>query len=130
MKYKETKLKGLLIERTLDYIKNHEGKSNAKQVTALHSLRMLQRSFECVSMEKFIEDQKEYFALKLANERMRERFSAHTDLEGSIITCWPDQDTYSDMVTISESRIYLLIEILEGKHNDFLQTIIDRSKEK
>jgi hypothetical protein len=129
MNYKERKLKGLLIERTLDYIKNHEGKNNAKQVTALHSLRTLQRSFEYISMEKFVEDQKEFFKLKQANERMHERFRGHSHGD-TMISCYPQQDLYHDMETVNESRVYLLIEILEGKHNEFLQSIIDRSKDK
>ena len=129
MNYKERKLKGLLIERTLDYVKNHEGRDNIKQRTALRTLQLLQKTFEGVSMENFSKDQKEFFKLKLASEKMHVRFRQHIHGE-DMIRCHPEQNLYNDTETTNENRIYLLIEILEGKHNDFLQSIIDRSKDK
>jgi|LGVF01.1.fsa_nt_gb hypothetical protein len=127
MNYEEKKLKALLVKRTLEYVKNHEGRSNKDQRAKLRTLELLQKTFEGVSMENFSKDQKEYFKLKRASERMHERFREHSHGE-AMVRCHPRQDLYRDMETMNESRVYLLIEILEGKHNEFLQQIIDRSK--
>lgn len=129
MNYKERKLKGLLVERTLDYVKNHEGRHNTEQRAKLRTLELLQKTFDGVSMESFSKDQKEFFKLKLASEKMHQRFVQHSHGE-NMVHCIPQQELYNDTETTNESRIYLLIEMLKGKHNDFLQSIIDRTKDK
>jgi hypothetical protein len=82
-----------------------------------------------VQIQALTIEQVEYVGLKGASERMRERFHRHQD-EGKIPNCIPAQDSFNDCTTVNETRMYLLIEMMEGKHNEFLQQIIDRSKDK
>lgn len=73
-------------------------------------------------------EQKQYIDLVKADEKMMELY-LRLDDENKFPGCMPRalDDHYCQ--TYHEQLFYLFTEMLEGKHNDFLQVIIDRSKE-
>lgn len=129
MNYKERKLKGLLAEQTLKYFKEHAGKNNQEQATALLDLQIIQKSFEAISMSVFVEDQKRYISLMRGNEAIWSTM-LKLEEEGKVTQCRPvSSDNYGNTPeSFIESFCYSFMEILEGKHNDFLQSIIDKSR--
>ena len=77
-------------------------------------------------MQELTEEQKQYFDLKRASDNMIAHYTALRRAE-KIPKCipYPKEDHYIKFA--HEKTFYLFMECLEGKHNDFLQTIIDTS---
>ena len=126
----ERKLKDLLLKKTLGYVEKHEGRNNPAQMLALKDLEVIQRSYEIISMSEFTKDQKEYFQLKQASENTWATM-IRLEEEGKVPSCTvhPLQDDYGTGTRFMfEVYSYTLMEIYEGKHNDFLQIIIDKDK--
>ena len=81
-------------------------------------------------MRKLTKDQKEYFQLKQASENTWATM-IRLEEEGKLPSCTvhPLQDDYGTGTRFMfEVYSYTLMEIYEGKHNDFLQLIIDKDK--
>ena len=126
----EKKLKDLLAKKTLEYFKEHEGRTNAAQMLALKDLKVLQRSYGMISVYEVVKHQKEYFQLKQASENTWATM-IRLEEEGKVPSCTvhPLQDDYGTGTRFMfEVYSYTLMEIYEGKHNDFLQLIIDKDK--
>ena len=76
------------------------------------------------NMDVLTKEQKEYVVLKSMDERM---YSKYKQAQLVIPPCiLPSIESGS--ISVIEDRFYLFLEMLEGKHNDFLQHIIDKTK--
>lgn len=124
MNIREKKLKDLLAKLTLEYIDKYKGKNNADQINALSDIKLITKSFEAISMSRFIEDQKKYIQLieaKNSIDNVYQKLRA----EDKIPACIPRAiDNHAEHF-MHEDYAYLLFEILQGKHNEFLKRIIN-----
>lgn len=75
------------------------------------------------NMDVLTREQKEYIKLKQSMESM---FQDVMSIE--LCTPPPRRIKNKPMNYTVETHFYLYLEILEGKHNDFLQQIIDKTK--
>ncbi len=75
------------------------------------------------NMDVLTKEQKEYIKLKFAMDRMHIAYK-----ESDKPSCMRATLGSYDPEYYAENQFYLFIEMLEGKHNDFLQYIIDRTK--
>ena len=86
--------------------------------------------YEGVLMDALTKDQERYIDLDGSNARSCNEWARIDSNDGFVIRCYPHLKDQRYSSTVNEQRLYLLMEIFEGKHNDFLQSIIDRSKDK
>ncbi len=76
------------------------------------------------NMDVLTKEQKEYVFLKGMNERM---YSKYNQAQLVIPPCsLPPIESNGESVI--EDKFYLFLEMLEGKHNGFLQSIIGKAK--
>ncbi len=129
MNHKKRKLKQLLSEITLSYHEKHAGKHNAAQSLAQRDLKLVTSAFSAISMQDFVRDQKEYMQLTNGSDKIFETMIRLGE-EGKIPSCTPTVigDDYGQGTNyVHEQYCYILMEIYEGKHNEFLQQIIDKT---
>ena len=71
----------------------------------------------------------EYSTLKSSENNVLSTYKILTD-KGIISQCHPRAEQYygNDCKLYTESLCYLLFEIMEGKHNDYLRGLIDREE--
>ena len=124
----EREVKYLAAEQALEYNKLHKGKNNAAQATALHELKITQKAAESIYLSEFAKDQDAYVKYVSGSDKIMDTMRRLRN-EGKIPDCIrrPTQEDYGTGTNfVHEQYCYLLMEILEGKHNDFLQSIIDK----
>ena len=130
MNRQERKLKDLVAAETQDYFKKYKGQNNAEQHAALSDLQTITKSLEVVGGVDFIAQLKEYLSLKSSAENCWATMRRLQD-EEKIPSCTPSPDDHyygNACDNVISQQFYLLMEIFEGKHNDFLQGIIDKTK--
>ena len=126
----EYEIKHLAAEQAIEYNKLHKGKTNAAQSRALKELRITQKSAESIYLSEFARDQEDYFKLKQASENTWATMRRLQD-ENKVPNCIPSpthEDYGAGCNFTHEKYCYLLMEILEGKHNEFLKRIIGKDK--
>jgi len=68
-------------------------------------------------LKPLTKEQQEYLAMKQAERLMIEK------LKESDLPCHPRPEYMGTHTSIIEQYFYLCLEILDGKHNDFLSTL-------
>ena len=120
-----TELEKKLEVLTLEYLDKHSGRNNQEQSAASRELRLLMDCLDSIKkgMIALTKEQKEYSILKQSNDRM---WQVLQDSDGANV-CLPDAITHRRSSSVVETKFYLFIEIMDGKHNDILQRIIDNT---
>ncbi len=89
--------------------------------TLIQELKKSQAQVQALSnnMDVLTKEQRDYIEFKLSQENMWQAFR-DADI------CFPTPIDNRGAKYATESMVYFLIEAIQGKHNDFLQSIIDK----
>lgn len=101
---------------------NLEGRNNEAKLKSI--IEDIDGMIKIITMDALTPEQIEYAEFKEFEMLSREI------LKGSSVGCYPRSGMRPYVKTVNQDLFYLLIEMIQGEHNDFLQSIIDRSKDK
>jgi hypothetical protein len=126
---KRTELEKRLEALTLEYLENHKGRCNEAAYNARDEMRILTDTINTLHprpMTALTKDQVEYTNLVRVTSLMSEKLREFS-LNDYVTPCRPKQTIHPKWNYAFEDQFYLFLECMEGKHNDFLQKIIDNT---